>query len=340
MLPFLRSVPRRLVFALGGGILGAAVLFSCIIVTLGPPRTELSEMSRVFRAFRPVEPAASQTIGGDLTLEPPVQPVKAPALPVLKGEMLASDALTAESVVVKDETSGIVLFRKFEYKRHPIASMTKLMSALVIIERDLDWSSRATVVEDAVNDTHMYAGDTYTLEELWQTGLIGSSNKAILTLVDATGMTREAFALRMNEKAREIGLLDATFVEPTGLDQENKASAADMALLLEEALRSEKIQTTLMTPEYTIYSAERKKKHHLWNTNWLLLGWIPHPFQEIRGWKTGYIPAAGYNFATQVVGDKGQVLDVVVLGAPTNEARFTEAKAAAEWVLREYEWPE
>jgi D-alanyl-D-alanine carboxypeptidase len=78
----------------------------------------------------------------------------------------------------------------------------------------------------------------------------------------------------------------------------------------------------------------------MWNTDWLLLGWIPHSDFEIRGGKTGYIPAAGYNFAMETINKNGHALDVVVLGADTHEARFTEARDAAAWVYGHFAWPD
>lgn len=276
-------------------------------------------------------------IGGDIEVPPPIQK---PKLPELIGEMLPSESFTAHSVMVKDRGTGALLYQKNEYDKWPLASITKLMSTLIILENNPDWATSTTVIGEDALDAHMYAGDVYTLDELWQASLIGSSNKAIISLVNALGWSETAFVERMNQKARELGMTESMFVDLTGLDAGNVASASDTAILLNEIMKKEKITKALLTTEYNLYSKERKKEHHMWNTDWLLLGWIPHQFKEFYGGKTGYIALSGYNFAMRAGDGAGHVLDVVILGAESHEARFTEAKKIAEWAFSNYKWIE
>jgi len=273
--------------------------------------------------------------GGDITVSKPE--IVKPNLPELLGELPSPETFTAKSIIVKDQKTGAVLYHKNEYEHRSIASLTKLMSALIILEKSPDWLATTTVVTDDISDTHMYAGDTHTLAEFWESALVGSSNKAIMTLADAVGWPRVVFVERMNQKARELGMSDTTFVEPTGLDENNLSTASDLAILLSEAVRNEKISQELLTKEQSLYSKERGEKHHLWNTNWLLLGWIPSDFTGFIG-KTGYTVAAGYNFVTRLTAADGRILDVVVLGADKHEARFTEARDVAKAVLENYHW--
>ena len=261
-------------------------------------------------------------------------------MPKLIGELLSAEEFNAESIIVKDHATGFVLYKKNEYRKRSIASITKLMSALVLLEKNPLWSLKTSVIGGDNLDTHMYAGDTYTLDELWYAALVGSSNKAILSLANALNWSMEAFVERMNQKAIELGMLDTIFVEPTGLDENNKSTASDLVILLKEALKQEKIYEALLTPEYNLYSAERKKKHHMWNTNWLLLGWIRNDFNKIFGGKTGYIGVAGYSFAVQLSDKNEHIIEVVILGTDEHETRFTEAKKAAEMVFANYQWPE
>jgi len=280
----------------------------------------------------------STAYGGDILIEPP-QP-EGPQLPVLLGEPLDMTQFSAASIIVKDAHTGFVYAKKNEYDRRSTASVAKLMSALVLLEKGLVWDDTHQVVTGDYVDTHMYAGDTYTIEELWYTALVASSNKAVMTLADSVGWNLETFVARMNEKAQELGMGDTVFVEPTGLDAGDISTASDLVLLLEEALQYKEITDALRTDEFTLYSEERNKTHHMWSTNWMLLGWIPHTFEEFSGGKTGYITASGYNFVMQVGDGKGHLVDVVVLGADTHESRFTEARDVAEWVFTHYEWPE
>jgi serine-type D-Ala-D-Ala endopeptidase (penicillin-binding protein 7) len=299
-----------------------------------PP--QLQELSLVLDTVVGVHDDVVQA-GGDVVIAPPE--VVKPKLPELIKGKIPQDDFSAESMIVKDNESGMVMYRKSEYSERSIASLTKLMSALVVLEKNPDWLNLATVIEDDIFDTHMYAGDTYTIEQLWQAALVGSSNKAIYTLADAVGWPRVAFVERMNQKALELGMIQTKFIEPTGLDAGNQSTASDLAMLLNEALRSEKIRTAMATKELNLYSEERQKKHHMWNTNWLLLGWITNDLHKFRGGKTGYIPESGYNFMMQVSDADNHIIDVVVLGANSHEARFTEARDIAEWTFDSYKWP-
>ncbi len=279
--------------------------------------------------------------GGDVAVPHESAPVhRPPPVPILHASSTPAPIFTAASVLVKDRVSGAVLFSKDPYAPRSMASITKLMSAIILFDvGPLPMTATATVVSDTVIDTHMYAGDTYTIADLWRSALVGSSNKAILTLVDTLGWSRDLFVNRMNEKAIELGMTSTVFFDPTGLDERNVSTASDIAILLKEALGKQLINETVLLPEYTLYAEERGVTHQFWNTNWLLLQWIPHTFAAVRGGKTGYIPSSGYNFTVEVSNTSGQTLDVVVLGADTHEARFTEARDAAEWVFANFGWP-
>src|SRR3989338_1037104 len=315
-------------------LVGAGIAGGIQFIHLSPKQAEF--VGQILPRIHIIEQTGAQT-GGDITIEPPVIPE--PQLPELVGEMPAAETFSAKSIVVKDRETGVLLYSKNPYDVRPIASVTKLMSALVLLEKNIDWAATTTVIGEDSLDAHMYAGDTYTLKELWDAALIGSSNKAILTLAHAIDWPVEAFVERMNQKALELGMSSTRFVDPTGLGDENASSASDIAMLLEEALLQPAIEETLAQKELTLYSQERKKSHHLWNTNWLLLGWIENDFAAIPGGKTGYTLAAGYNFVVQIGNESGHEVSVVVLGAESHEARFTEAKDIAQWAFENYRWP-
>ncbi|KKW42329.1 MAG: Serine-type D-Ala-D-Ala carboxypeptidase [Candidatus Magasanikbacteria bacterium GW2011_GWA2_56_11] len=279
---------------------------------------------------------ASARTGGDAVLPPPAPPIPRPEK---KTDAPPPGAITAPSVIVKDTLSGAVLFGRAEYEPRPLASITKLMSALIILEGTPRWLATTTAASDEVFDTFVVPGEDYRTIDLWQAALVGSSNRAILSLADASGLARGEFVRRMNEKARELGLLDTSFAEPTGLDPANTSTASDTALLLSEALRHEEIVSALALKELTLQPASAQKRSaHLWNTNWLLLRWIPHAIPELKGGKTGFIPASGYNFAVQIGDGQGHALSLVILGAHTNEARFVEARELAKWALENFVW--
>lgn len=277
--------------------------------------------------------------GGDVAPKPPKPIIPAPEF---VGEVVVSSTeFSAQAMVVRDVASGKLLYDYNGDDQRPIASITKLMSSLIILERDPDWTATTTVVMDDLVDNHMYGGDVYTQKELWDSALVASSNKAVFSLADAVGISRESFASRMNSKALELGMSNTHFVEPTGLDEENVSTATQLTKLLAASLEREEIQESLLMDEYNLYSNEREKAHHMWNTNWLLLGWIINDghFEEFKGGKTGYIPAAGYNFSMRVADEQGNEIDVIVLGTQSHEARFEEARDIAGWVFENYQWP-
>ena len=273
---------------------------------------------------------------GDVTV---AEPVRVPQLPELIGELPDVNNYSAQRIIVKDVETGIVLFAKEAYQKWSIASMTKLMSALVLLEKNADMTVDAVVTNQNLIGTHMYAGDVYTRQELWNAMLIGSSNKAAVSLVEDIWLDEIAFVNRMNEKAVELGMTDTVFVEPTGLNAENVSTPSDISLLLAEALLHTEIVETLQTSELSLYSNERSKKHNIWNTNWLLLGWIPSTVDMVAG-KTGYINHSLYNFTARFITQQERELDVVVMGANAHEARFTEARDLVLSISEVYSWPE
>ena len=175
-------------------------------------------VKKIIEPMGQIENFLSQS-GGDVLVEPP-DPIKI-KLPELKVEMLPVDNFTAHSVIVKDRETGMMLYRKNEYDKWPMASITKLMSALVILEKNPDWATSTVVIGADSLDTHVYAGDIFTLEELWNAALVASSNKAILSLANALGWPEPAFVERMNSKARELGMTDTFFVDASGIDENN-----------------------------------------------------------------------------------------------------------------------
>ncbi len=302
-------------------------------IGLAEPVVEVSN-----RVLPKIFPSYEQKIivGGDITIQPPHVVIPHKPIPRLIGNLPQPSEFTAKSLFVKDMESNKVLYAKDEYTTRPIASITKLMSALVLLEQPIQWASSTEVVVGELVDNHMYAGEIYSAEDLWNAGLVASSNKAIMSLVAVSGWDVPQFVARMNEKALELGMTHTQFVEPTGLDQGNVSTASDVALLLTEALRHEKISTALMEKDYTIRFDG--KDHHMWNTNWLLLNWIPQNDFEVVGGKTGYIIASGYNFTVQGKNSHGKNILVVVLGADTHEARFAEARDVGVEVSDAYIW--
>ena len=279
-------------------------------------------------------------IGGDISFGN--FPNSRPTAPLAKNKNIFSGAITAASAIVVDAKTKTILFGKYSDEVRPLASITKLMTATVLLDLPINWASTTIISEtDVSGDHHVKIGEKFSLEDLWHVGLIGSSNTAISALVRSAGMTIEKFVDLMNSKAKELRLFSARFSEPTGLSDKNMANALDTAKLLIDALKFDKIYTTVQTGEYYSHPLNGNKPRRVWTTNWLLTNWIPNNFkvENIAG-KTGYIDDSGYNFVVSLSNEKKHAIAVVIFGAVSNEARFSEARDLAEWVFDNYSWPD
>lgn len=287
-----------------------------------------------------IVPAVAQvdgnTQGGDITITFEEHTITEP----IKVSTSTYDMtnFSAKSILLKDVATGKSLVTYNEYDIRPIASITKLMSAIVLLDMQVSLTGTTVAASGNVYDSFLIAGLEYERDDLWNAALIGSSNRAILSLVDESGVSREEFIQRMNQKARELGMSDTTFTDPTGLDDKNVSSASDILILLKEALDRKEIYIALSRTEYNLATIAGEHDTRVRNTNWLLLRWIPHTFAKLHPGKTGFIPASGYNFTTRIEDEEGNEVDVVVLGANAHENRFSEARDITSWVFTNYDW--
>lgn len=243
---------------------------------------------------------------------------------------------TAKSVLVRDEASGKILFEKNPGERLPLASLTKLMTALVLLENYPEWDKEVTYLpedEEEGDKLHNYRGETVTVRELWNIGLVASSNNAIAALVRSTGMSRDAFVALMNKKAEENNLLSTKFFDPIGLDSRNISNVYDISELLKLALGKKEILEALQKTSYAFVSKNKDKGHIVYNTDQLLGSYL-----NIFAGKTGFTDEAGYNMAIEAVGDQKQKIIIVLFGSQTSETRFGEVKGLASWALENYIW--
>jgi D-alanyl-D-alanine carboxypeptidase len=277
--------------------------------------------------------------GGDE--QPTVLPVSHPNVPLKRDEAEYDQKMTAISALLLDDKTDTILFEKNADVIRPLASVTKLMSALVLLDLNPDWKKVVEISSDVYdNNSHFVnIGEKFTLDDLWNVALIGSSNSAINALVAASNLSKEQFVVKMNDKATDLRLRSMRFVEPTGLDERNMANARDVARLLKVALSSDKIFNTLQTAEYYV-RPQGQKPRRVWTTDWLLTGWVPNKFGDfsIAG-KTGYIEGSKYNFAVRIENGGKRAIRTVILGADTFEARFSEARDLASWAFAHYAWP-
>jgi len=225
----------------------------------------------------------------------------------------------ARNAVVFDPATGEVLYEKNAALSVPIASITKLMTALVFLEQKPDFDREVEVTMTEISGgghTQLRNHERVAIGDLMHMSLMCSDNVATRVLVRESGKPMEDFLARMNQKALELGLTHSRFVEITGLDERNVSTATDVARLLQAAASQELVREITTTPSYEFRSSRRA--HLISNTNRLLYGRY-----EILGGKTGFISEAGYCLVTWVR-TQGREFIAVVLGAPTNATRFAD----------------
>jgi D-alanyl-D-alanine carboxypeptidase len=253
----------------------------------------------------------------------------------IKGDSLKINP-TAKSFIIIDEKTKRVLLGKSSKEKLPIASITKLMTALVFLETKPDWNKEIAMIEKDEREgsrINVKAGDILKVRDLFYSALVGSANNAIMALVRSTGQSQDEFIRKMNEKAKSLGLRDTNFVEPTGLNQANISTVYEIAELTREALQNERIKEALQMKEYVFKPINNEIFKRVKNTDQLLGSHL-----EIIGGKTGFTWEAGYNLALQVKGNNGQEIIIVVLGSQTSRDRFEEARELAVWTFDNYGW--
>lgn len=243
---------------------------------------------------------------------------------------LVPDVRAAAAIIYNPETNQ-VLWEENSQNQRSIASITKVMTATVFMEHNPDLTRPVIVDRSDVfraSTTHLRARDRVTADDLLHLLLIASDNAAARALARISPYGSEDFVRRMNEKAVELGLESTHYADPSGLLSENVSSAFDMARLITNASNDERIASVMRTPQYTVYTANRRVlTFH--STNHLL----GRSDVDVRAGKTGFISKAGYCLATLLrLPQSGQQVAVVVLGARSNAGRFMETQNLFSWL--------
>ncbi len=273
---------------------------------------------------------------GSLPLAASARPAVVP--PVWKGGLSRGVDTTASTVLVVDVASGTKLYAVGEEKVTPLASLTKLMTALVLNDVIDDWSKKVTFTkEDRTlgNLPHLYPGDIQTRDQLFNIALIPSDNDAIMSLVRSSGLTNDEFVKKMNEKADRLGLKKTVFVDPTGLNPGNLSTAVELSRILTEAMKIDRIKKATISRSYQVRT---KRQHIVRNTNLLLDSYLNKSPYQIVGGKTGFIEESGYNLAMQLKNGNAD-LYTIVMGSRTNSDRFQDTKSVVGWVVDNFIWP-
>lgn len=213
----------------------------------------------------------------------------------------------------------------------PLASITKLMTALVVLDHSPEWD-REVIFESGDRrggaKTPLNPGDRLTIRDLWTMSLLGSDNDATAALVRSVGMG-DTIVVAMNEKARTLGMTDTVFTEPTGLSRSNIGSARDVARLGVAALAHDVIRDTL-SPFDTMVTISGEA-HRVFSSDQSIKeqGRADEAWEFVSG-KTGFIAESGYNAVVAGrAGDRQYVL--VLMGGSSSSTRAAEAATLMRW---------
>lgn len=258
-----------------------------------------------------------------------------PGLPVAqisRAKMVSAiPSVEAVSVFLIDTKRGTLIAVKQADMPRPIASITKLMAALVVLDRNPDWNRFITFEskDQRKGDiARIFPGEEFRIGDIWNLMLVASSNDAAALLSRAMFGSEAEFVVAMNKKARDLGLYRTHFEDAAGLSVENVSTAREVAIMARLALSFPKIRNTVVQRQIT-FLPEGKLPRSAYSTN-QLLRWFNLPGVQLFGGKTGHIDESGYNFVL-AAGDSGHELIGVVLGSSTNNARFEDMAALLKW---------
>jgi D-alanyl-D-alanine endopeptidase (penicillin-binding protein 7) len=230
-----------------------------------------------------------------------------------------------------DADTNEVLYDKNSSQQTPIASITKLMAAMVILDAEQDLEEVLTIGR---SDVAWQSRARYKLslnskvkrEEALLLGLMSSENRSMNALARTYPGGKAALAAAMNEKARSLGMVDTFYVDPTGLSSENISSARDLVILMNESLKYPLIKEYSTTPSYQVAQTKKRYQNFV-NTNPI----VRSNTMDVLMQKTGYITAAGRCLVIQAK-IQGRNIAMVFLNSRGKNTRFMDATLAKKGV--------
>lgn len=243
-----------------------------------------------------------------------------------------SPFVRSSGVVVLDPTTGETLFAKNADQQAPIASITKLMTAMVVLDAKLPLDEAIEITKDDVDHiknttSRLPIGSYFRRDDLLRLALMASENRAAAALGHNYPGGIEAFVEAMNAKAKALGLTQTHYVDSSGLSPENVSSPADLGKLVAAASQYELIREYTTTPAVTVQLPNSKRKLSFINTN----GLVRHSDWKIGLSKTGYINEAGKCLVMQAM-IANQPIVIVLLDSWGRLTRVADANRIRRWL--------
>jgi len=249
----------------------------------------------------------------------------------------------AHAYVVMDRSTGKILTVKNENRQWPVASLTKLVTADVVLDHEVSMSAYGDVRNsDNVGGARLwvYDGDQFTVEDLFYASLVGSANNGANALSRTAGLTRAAFLEEMNNRAEALNLIKTEFVDPTGIELGNVSTAREMTRLARDILERDEVRRFTTTATKHIYNLTQSTSKKMTNTNWMLYK-SAYDDVYVTGGKTGYLIESGWNLVVALRPDgydKDRELLITIFGADSRADSFIDAEKLADWAWDVHQW--
>ena len=244
-----------------------------------------------------------------------------------------------KSAILIEATTGKIIYEKNAHERYAPASMTKIMSMILIMEEiekgNLKWNETLTTSSNASSmggsQIFLQANEKMSVKDLFKGVAIGSANDATVVFAERIAGTEDKFVEKMNQKAKELGLKDTNFKNATGLDEANHYSSAyDMAFMARELVKHEKIfEFTTIYEDYLRQNTDNK--FWLVNTNKLI-----KTYEGADGLKTGYTKEAGYCLTATANKNRMRLIGTI-MGASDSKTRNSNMMTLLDYGYNSYE---
>jgi len=265
------------------------------------------------------------------------------AVPTRKPGAKSEPEIAAEAYMILDRQTGQIMAAKKGGIEWPIASLTKLVTAEVVLDSGEPLSSVHDIRSiDDVGGAKLWVeeGTTYTLDDLMYATLVGSANNAAYAISRSSGMAFDAFIARMNAKAKSMNLNHTVFVDPSGIELGNVSTPREIAAIANEVFKRPEMRRYTSTAIRDIYSFPDGTAKRMKNTNWMLY----YPEYEdvfIMSGKTGYLIESKWNLLVSIrseVSDVDRELMIVTFGSDSRTESFENTKALASWAWQNHTW--
>lgn len=259
--------------------------------------------------------------------------IQNPANQVEAQAALAGPLLSSQSAMILNNRTGEVLYQKNANRVMPIASISKLMSAMVLLDAGQSMNEQITITPDEIDrlkgtGSRLSIGTTLTRGELLHLSLMSSENRATHALGRNYPGGMSAFVEAMNRKAQSLGMTNSRFYEPTGLDFRNVSTASDLSKMVQAASKYPLIRRNSTSNYGSVYTSSGRQQNYK-NSNAL----VREGNWNIELQKTGYIREAGRSMVVKA-NVQNQPITIVLLNSPSSLSRVNDARKIESWMLQ------